>query len=361
MESFPICGKDSFCIIFIVWQKRVEDIVLIYYHLSRYISHRNSGLDYIACLRSLGHEVTLDDRDSKRADIAILHDEPPYYIELFSRFPHLREMRTAAFCVWENTILPQSYIDPLRLVKDVWTPSRFSLASIQPHFPHARLLPHVVRRIVPSPDDITSMRAAIQPVQGDICLFFSIVDAANPRKNITGLLSAFARVRQKLGDGVRLVLKQYRCSLDFSSLPGIVSITEELTAEKIAALYSLCDAYVSAHNAEGWGLGLSQAMAYGKPVIATAYSGNMDYMDENNSFPVPYTLVPVSEDMLRRVPVFSPDMEWAAVDVDAFAERMLRVAKGRVPEGMRDRAADICNRFGPKRIASVLHDLLTVG
>ena len=333
--------------------------MLIYYHLSNYISHLGSGLEYIACLRLLGHEVTLDEQDIARADMAILHDEPPYCGALFSRFPRLREMRTAAFCVWENTVLPQSYVSPLQLVSEIWTPSRFSLSAIQSHFPNAHLLPHVVRRIAPSPGDIRSMRSALPFGRTDGCLFFSIVDAANPRKNITGLLAAFARVRQIAGDSACLVLKQYRHSVDFSSLPGIISITGELGPEKIAALYGLCDAYVSAHHAEGWGLGLSQAMSYGRPVIATAYSGNMDFMDESNSFPVPFTLSPVSEEMLRKVPSFTPEMQWADVDVNAFAERMLRVVKGRIPSGLKERAAAICDRFGPEQIAAVLEDLLS--
>ena len=52
-----------------------------------------------------------------------------------------------------------------------------------------------------------------------------------------------------------------------------------------------CDAYVSLHRSEGTGLTITDAMALGKPVIATSWSGNMDFMDVSNSFPVRYELV----------------------------------------------------------------------
>ena len=76
-----------------------------------------------------------------------------------------------------------------------------------------------------------------------------------------------------------------------------------------------CDCYVSLHRSEGFGLTLAEAMAYGRPVIATAYSGNLDFMDEHNSY-----LVPFRESRSRLVPTLSggavpgaePDLDEAA-------------------------------------------------
>ena len=51
------------------------------------------------------------------------------------------------------------------------------------------------------------------------------------------------------------------------------------------------DAYVSLHRAEGYGLTMAEAMMLGKPVIATGYSGNLEFMDEDNSVLVPYSKV----------------------------------------------------------------------
>jgi glycosyltransferase involved in cell wall biosynthesis len=80
----------------------------------------------------------------------------------------------------------------------------------------------------------------------------------------------------------------------FSADPRICFIDESFETEEMLALLACCDCYISLHRAEGLGLGMAESMFLGKPVIATGYSGNMEFMNENNSFLVPYTLVPVS-------------------------------------------------------------------
>ena len=50
-----------------------------------------------------------------------------------------------------------------------------------------------------------------------------------------------------------------------------------------------CLAYVSLHRSEGYGNTLAEAMVRGRPVVATAYSGNLDFMDESTALLVPWT------------------------------------------------------------------------
>ena len=61
------------------------------------------------------------------------------------------------------------------------------------------------------------------------------------------------------------------------------------------ALYASCDVFVSLHRAEGFGLTIAEAMALGKPTIATAYSANMDFTTPGNSYLVRYDLVRLEE------------------------------------------------------------------
>ena len=58
------------------------------------------------------------------------------------------------------------------------------------------------------------------------------------------------------------------------------------SAGQIHDVMAACDAYVSLHRSEGTGLTITDALALGKPVIATGWSGNMDFMNVSNSFPV---------------------------------------------------------------------------
>ena len=329
----------------------------IYYHLSAYISHRLSGLEYIDRLRQLGYAAFSRPDEIDQAEVAIIHDDPLNYPAIFARLPRLRDLRTIAFCVWENERFPHQYIEPLRLVREIWTPSRFSRQSMLPYFSAVQVLPHIVRRHKTEPADMAFAEAALGGTDGAF-RFFSIVDSVNPRKNLTALLTAFAALRSRVSREVVLVLKQYRAAMDCSRLPGVISLEGDLRQGQMAALHKLCHAYVSAHHAEGWGLGISEAMAYGKPVIATAYSGNMDYMDEGNSLPVPYAMAPVSEEMCARIPLFRRDMQWAEIDPAALVLAMKRAAEGRLPPDLPARAAAITRRFGPERVGGIMRDLL---
>ena len=82
-----------------------------------------------------------------------------------------------------------------------------------------------------------------------------------------------------------------------------------------------CDAYVSLHRSEGFGLTLAEAMFYGKPVIATAYSGNVDFFGVGNGFPVRYELATLDED----AGPYARGSRWAEPDVVHAAEQMRRV------------------------------------
>lgn len=108
----------------------------------------------------------------------------------------------------------------------------------------------------------------------------------------------------------------------------IILVDESLQYRDVLSLYSSCDVFVSLHRAEGLGLCLLEAMSLGKPVIATAWSGNMDYMTEQNSCLVGYSLVPVEA---GTQPAYAKgyigrDVRWADPDRHQAAAWMRRLA-----------------------------------
>lgn len=328
----------------------------IVYHHSSYISHRLAALAYIDCLRGLGHELSLSLADAANADVVILHDEPPALPFLFDTFPALRTVRTVAYCVWESDVLPDEYAKALALVDEVWTPSEFSARAFASRCARVGVVPHVVTRGKALSADKARLRQLLAQAAG--FRFYSIADAVNPRKNVPNLLSFFVAVRNSLDIPVSLVLKVYRRAWPGPRPEGVLFVEDDLGQGEMAALHQECHAYVSAHHAEGWGLGLSEAMACGRPVIATGWSGNMDFMDADNSVPVGYRLTAVSEAMCRALPLFTPAMHWAEPSPMAFIHAMRCAALGRLPASLPQKAATICQRFGPAAVASRLQALL---
>lgn len=332
----------------------------VYYHLSDYISHRRAGRAYMACLRRLGHELT---EDPAQCDVAVIHETPHHYPRILQTLPLRPGTRRVGYAVWETPQLPEAFLPGLAQVDAVWTCSEFSRLAFAPHVP-AFVLPHVVERPQVSPAALRRMadRLGVPPdgsgPRQDF-LFYSIIDSVNPRKNLLALLSAFATAFPGPGGNVRLVLKQYREPQDLSGIPHVCSIPETLDDEEIGALHALCDAYVSAHHAEAWGLPLSEAMSFGNPVIATGYSGNMEFMNESNSFPVPYAIAPVTKAMCRALPqLFNRAMTWADVDIPGLVRTLRQVRRQAWTAADRARVTAGMARFAPEAVALRLQALL---
>ena len=119
----------------------------------------------------------------------------------------------------------------------------------------------------------------------------------------------------------------------------------------------LSDCYASLHRSEGFGLTMAHAMAWGKPTIATAYSGNMSFMTRSTSYLVPYKLVEIGTGSAP----YPPEALWAEPDLSAAARKMRYVFENR------DDAADVgggrraycddpnirrCGTFRPRPIAA---------
>jgi glycosyltransferase involved in cell wall biosynthesis len=102
---------------------------------------------------------------------------------------------------------------------------------------------------------------------------------------------------------------------------------------------------LSLHRAEGFGLVLAEAMALGKPVVATGWSGNMDFMNDRNSCPVGYELVTLDRTHLD----YHAGQQWAEPDVDHAAHLMRRLIDDEVSRAETgERAAEtIRSNFSP--------------
>jgi SAM-dependent methyltransferase len=158
--------------------------------------------------------------------------------------------------------------------------------------------------------------------------FFSTLE----RKNPLGLVEAFTRAFPQPGRAL-LYLKSIngdRAPADLQRLreaaagrPDIVVSDGYVPGDHLTALTALSDCYVSLHRSEGFGLTIAEAMAFGKPAIATGYSGNLAFMDEGSSYLVPYSLTALE----HAVGPYPAGTVWADPDLDAAA-RLLQEVEG---------------------------------
>jgi glycosyltransferase involved in cell wall biosynthesis len=118
-------------------------------------------------------------------------------------------------------------------------------------------------------------------------------------------------------------------------------ITETLDRPEVLGLINACDAYVSLHRAEGFGRTLAEAMLLGKPVVATKYSGNADFMNPHVTFPVNFSLVNLQSDDYQWVDTLDEAL-WADADIDHAAMQMTSViATAKSSSKIRECAADM--------------------
>jgi glycosyltransferase involved in cell wall biosynthesis len=150
-------------------------------------------------------------------------------------------------------------------------------------------------------------------------LFTFDFNSSVARKNPFGVIEAYAKAFPAGTGNSVLVIKTMnlghapKFETDLRrALEGVKGrlITAFLPEQDLADLFHACDIYVSTHRSEGFGLGMAEAMALGKPVIATWYSGNCDFMDSVNSCPLGYRLRTVT----------TRDHEYQASDGDVYVE-----------------------------------------
>lgn len=256
---------------------------------------------------------------------------PDYFDEALARIgpERLAGRRLIACWFWELERVPTEWLPAVRRVDEILVASRFC----EDAFRAAGTTP-VFR--VPLPlfeaEDSGLSREAFGLAPEDY-VFLASFDFHSwvERKNPMAVVEAFLRAFPDAGGRVRLLIKTSNGARHPDAFSALVRAAERdrrimvrdgiLERAHVRALQRCCDAYVSLHRAEGFGLALAESMAQGKPVIATAWSGNVDFMDEGNSCPVRFRLVDIPDgDYLH-----AEGQRWAEADIDHAADWMRRL------------------------------------
>jgi glycosyltransferase involved in cell wall biosynthesis len=267
---------------------------------------------------------------------------------------------------WELPVWPRRWASAFELVDEVWaatgfTQSMYAAATARPVT--LMPLPATVERLVPTP-----RRELGLPARKFLFLFIFDFNSHLPRKNPWAVVAAFQAAFAPSDRTVGLVLKtmntraddaQWQAFKTLCSQDKRISLMEQtLDRGAVLGLVQACDAYVSLHRAEGFGRTLAEAMLLGKPVVATDFSGNVDFLSSRTGFPVAWQrqlLAPGDYPFVE-----ADDAAWwaepevgdaarqliaarAAAAEPAFAPRVLRYAR---------------KQFAPDRIGALMRQRL---
>ena len=230
---------------------------------------------------------------------------------------------------WETNSIPARWERAFALLDEIWVYSSFMAENIGAVSPVPVIaLPPPVQ---PPAEPAAPLRLGM-PDDGFLFLFAFDYLSTIERKNPVGLIEAFKQAFAP-GEGPRLLIKTINAPLRplaeeevlwaAHGRPDVHIVDRSLSGADRDRLMAACDCYVSLHRSEGFGLTLAEAMAIGKPVIGTGYSGNVDFMNAQNSYLVDYELGRVGPDC----EIYPADGEWAEPSVEHAAELMRRVVR----------------------------------
>jgi glycosyltransferase involved in cell wall biosynthesis len=230
---------------------------------------------------------------------------------------------------WELPRFPEGWYNRFAYYDEIWVGTSFIASALAPISP----VPVVrVPPVVNAPRGSRG-RGRLRLGVADrefVFLFVFDVHSHLPRKNPGAVIRAF-RQAFRGRDDVRLVLKSVNAAADPDGYAALRELAGDARVDfhdgywsstDVGDLFAACDAYVSLHRSEGTGLTIAEAMAAGKPVIATDWSGNTDFADVSTSYPVGYELTTVP----HNVGPYRAGEVWAEPDVADAASIMTRVA-----------------------------------
>lgn len=255
--------------------------------------------------------------------VNLIHANPNQLPELSFRIPMQAWIHryNIGYWVWEQETLPAEWMRFFPLFDEIWTPSSFAAEAIRKatELP-VTVVPHIIN---PEYDPLWGRKEFGLPENKFICLLAFDCASVEERKNPAGAIAAFRQAFESQRDSVCLVIKvrnmtgeaHTRLLAQLKDWPNVRLLTDDMHKKRVNSLIRCADVYISLHRAEGFGLVLAEAMYLGTPVIATNWSGNTEFMNEQVACMVDAQLVNLKQDY----PPFRKGSRWANPDLDQAA------------------------------------------
>lgn len=271
------------------------------------------------------------------------HAGSPYFVSGYERSGLLRRegVYRIAYWNWELEAVPDEWVEAAELVDEIWSPTEFVADAMRSRMP--RPVFHMLPGVEVGPVEKVARGSLNIPENHFVFLFMFDLHSQLHRKNPGAAFRAFQRAFRD-DDKATLLIKTSGGDIHSADLEwlretirgrNVILLDELMTRARAYGLIAMSDCFVSLHRSEGFGLGLAEAMLLARPVIATGYSGNLDFMNRDNSLLVDYERVEIKEDR----PIYTRGNFWAEPSIEQAAAFMRRVYEHRDEANERARRA----------------------
>lgn len=280
-------------------------------------------------------------------EMVIMHSTPDLWPKFWEEKEKLLTNKIVnGYCTWETNRLPKNWVTCINgYVNEVWCPSTYNEQAFKDSGVRVpiRVVPHIfLPKPLPPPETVK----IVDTTNGDR-LFkdgrytFYTIGEFNIRKGIEDTIQAYCEAFKET-DPVRLILKVHYRSYSpenkakceemiktelkkYPKHPPVIGLFDNMSSNEILALHSIGDCYVGLTKSEGFGLTIFDAFNYKKNIIATGYSGHIDFLGKNYPGLVRYKIGPVTG-MTSFSANYTEEQLWAYPDVDHAIDLMRKAA-----------------------------------
>lgn len=281
----------------------------------------------------------------------VLNSMPPSSIDHRYRIGHW---------AWELSEFPDIWCDAFEYLDEVWVPTEFVASSIRkktqkPVF----VVPYAVSSILPGEKSRVEFGL---PSDRFLVLCSLDLNSYSDRKNPDASYEAFIKAFPNSTETSPMLVMKLHGGLEGSNRDKIIErylndervivIDAALSAARYTRLQQSCDAYISLHRSEGFGLNIAECMLMGKPVIVTNYGGNTDFTNNENAYLVDYVLTELREGQY----VVWQDQVWADPDLEHAAKQLQKMFFNAKERELKTQIAKrhIQERFSPESVGSLI-------